>query len=324
MKKRIAIVYGGYSSEFNISVKSGRAIYENIDREFYDPYLVGITKTSWLVHLHGDDVEPIDKNKFTFSLHGVIYSFDVAFITVHGTPGEDGKLQSYFDMIGLKYINSGVFGSSLSFNKFGCNCFLKDFGIATAKGILLRKDNALNVIEISHKISLPCFIKPNSSGSSLGISKVNTLMEIPNAISKAFEQDDEVVVEAVLHGREITCGLYFDGHEIVTLPTTEILTHNDFFDYEAKYKGKSDEITPADINSELASMIQNTSKLIYRRLGLRGFARIDYMVSFDGIPHLLDVNTTPGMSEKSILPQQIKVQGLVLKNVLSQVIETAQ
>ena len=268
-------------------------------------------------------VAPIDKNKFTFLNDGVEYAFDVAFITIHGTPGEDGKLQSYFDMIGLKYINSNSFGSSLTFNKWACNSFLRAFGIATAKAILLRKGESPNPIEIADEIGFPCFIKPNGAGSSFGISKVKTLMEMPNAIAKAFEEDSEVVVEAFIAGREITCGLYYDGNEIVPLPPTEIITDNEFFDYEAKYDGESQEITPANIDAEMAAMIQNTSKSIYRRLGLNGLARVDFMVTEDRTPYLIEVNTTPGMSEASLVPQQIEAAGKSLKTVLTQLVENS-
>lgn len=321
MKKKIAVIYGGYSSEYKISEKSGRVIYEHIDRDLYEPYLVEVSEKSWHVNLKGGGVAPIDKNKFTFLLDETVCSFDVAFITIHGTPGEDGKLQSYFDMIGLDYINSGAFGSSLSFNKWACNSFLRAFGIATAKAILLRKGSSPNPIEIADEIGFPCFIKPNGAGSSFGISKVNTLMDMPNAIAKAFEEDDEVVVESFVKGREITCGLYNNGTEIVPLPPTEIVTDNEFFDYGAKYNGESNEITPADIDAELTTLIQNTSKSIYRRLGLKGLARIDFMVTEEGTPYLIEVNTTPGMSEESIVPQQIKASGADLKTVLSQLVE---
>ncbi|NOQ73940.1 MAG: D-alanine--D-alanine ligase [Crocinitomix sp.] len=321
MKKKVAVIYGGYSSEYKISEKSARVLFENIDRELYEPFMVEITLKSWHVNTIGGGVSPIDKNKFTFLTDGVESAFDIALITIHGTPGEDGKLQSYFDMIGLPYVNSGPFGSALTFNKWACNSFLRAFGIATAKAILIRKGESPSAFEIADEIGFPCFIKPNGAGSSFGISKVKTLMEMPNAIAKAFEEDEEVVVEGMITGREITCGLYFNGTEIVPLPPTEIITANDFFDYEAKYNGASEEVTPADIDAELTTLIQNTSKSIFRRLGLKGLARIDFIVTEDGIPYLIEVNTTPGMSEASIVPKQIREAGKDLKTVLSQLIE---
>lgn len=324
MKKKVAVVYGGYSSECKISEKSARVIFEHIDRELFEPYLVEITRKSWHVNLKGGGVASIDKNKFTFLNETVESAFDTAFITIHGTPGEDGKLQSYFDMIGLRYINSGHFGSSLTFNKWACNSFLRAFGVATAKAILLRKGETPNAIAIADEIGFPCFIKPNGAGSSFGVSKVKTLMEMPNAIAKAFEEDNEVVVESFVKGREITCGLFYNGSEIVPLPPTEIISKNEFFDYEAKYDGASQEITPADINTELTALIQNTSKSIYRRLDLRGLARVDFMVTEEGVPYLIEVNTTPGFSEQSIVPQQIKAAGMDIKNVLTQLISLSQ
>lgn len=319
MKKKVAIVYGGYSSESKISQKSGGVIYEHIDRKLFDPYLVEITENSWHVHLNGG-VSPIDKNKFTFIDNDEVIGFDVAFITIHGTPGEDGKLQAYFDMIGLPYINSNAFAASLSFNKWACNSFLRAFGIATAKAILIRKGDTPNAIEIADELGFPCFVKPNDGGSSFGVSKVKTLMEMPSAIAAAFEEGSEVVIESAITGREITCGIFFNGNELIALPPTEIISQNEFFDYAAKYEGKSSEVTPADIPSEWLSAIHNSTKNVYRRLGLRGFARVDYIVTSDGIPYLIEVNTNPGMSAASIVPQQLKAAGLDLSTSLSQLI----
>jgi D-alanine-D-alanine ligase len=319
MKKKIAIVYGGYSSEFKISQKSAGVIFENINRDFFEPYLVEISKDSWHVALKGT-VASIDKNKFSFLENDQEIQFDLAFITIHGTPGEDGKLQSYFDMIGLAYINSNCFGASLTFNKWACNSFLRAFGISTAKAILIREGDTPNPIEIADEIGFPCFVKPNGAGSSFGISKVKTLMEMPGAIAKAFEEDAEVVVESFIAGREITCGLYYNGTEIIALPPTEIITANEFFDYAAKYEGKSQEITPADISSEWLKAIQNKAKSIYRRIGLRGFARVDFMVTPEGEPFLIEVNTNPGMTNESLVPQQIVAAGKNLKDVLTEVI----
>jgi D-alanine-D-alanine ligase len=322
MKKKVAIVYGGYSSEHKISEKSGRMLFESIDLDLFEPYMVEISRKSWHVVLKGGSVSPIDKNKFTFLKNEVETNFDLVIITIHGTPGEDGKLQSYFDMLGMKYINSPVFGSALTFNKWACNSFLRGFGIATARAILIRKGESPNLIEIADEIGFPCFIKPNGAGSSFGITKVKNLMQMPEAIAKAFEEDQEVVVEAAVSGREITCGLYATKTGIITLPTTEIISKNEYFDYGAKYNGESDEITPADISDALSKKIQDTSKSIYRRLGLRGLARVDFMVDENEIPILIEVNTTPGLSEASLVPQQIVAAGDTLTNVLNEIIKT--
>lgn len=319
MKKKVAVIYGGYSSEFKISEKSAGMLFEAIDADLFEPYLVEVGKKSWHVS-HKGGVYPIDKNKFTFLLNDEVVSFDLALITIHGTPGEDGKLQAYFDMIGLGYVNSNAFAASLSFNKWACNSFLRAFGIQTAKAILIRKGEKPNPIEIADELGFPCFVKPNDGGSSYGISKVNTLMEMPDAIAKAFSEGDEVVVESFLQGREITCGMYSDGSNIHTLPLTEIISQNEYFDYEAKYEGKSNEVTPAEIPDDWRKQIQDTSKHVYRRLGLRGFARIDYMVSENGIPSLIEVNTNPGMSAESIVPQMIKANGQTVKSVLTEIL----
>jgi len=320
MKKKVAVVYGGYSSEFKISEKSAGMLFEAIDADLFEPYLVEIGKKSWHVS-HKGGVYPIDKNKFTFLLNDEVVAFDIALITIHGTPGEDGKLQAYFDMIGLSYVNSSAFAASLSFNKWACNSFLRAFGIQTAKAILIRKGETPNPIEIADELGFPCFVKPNDGGSSYGITKVNTLMEMPDAIAKAFSEGDEVVIESFLSGREITCGMYSDGSEIHALPLTEIISHNDYFDYEAKYEGKSNEVTPAEIPDEWRKSIQDTSKHVYRRLGLKGFARIDYMVNEEGVPSLIEVNTNPGMSAESIVPQMIRANGQTVKDVLTEILQ---
>lgn len=323
MKKKVAVIYGGYSSESEISRKSAGTIFDNIDRTLYDPYLVELTKKSWHVELKGGEVAPLDKNKFTFIENDQLSSFDVAFITIHGTPGEDGKLQAYFDMIDLPYVNSSAFAGSLSFNKWACNSFLRAFGVNTAKAILIRKGDSPNPIEIADELGFPCFVKPNDGGSSFGISKVKTLMEMPDAIAKAFSEGDEVVIESFIDGREVTCGLYFDGKNVVTLPPTEIISDNEYFDYQAKYEGASKEITPAEIPDEWTKKIQDTSKIIYRHLGLRGLARIDFMVDKNETPFLIEVNTNPGMSKESLVPQQLAAANIAMAEVFNALIEVA-
>lgn len=319
MKKKVAVIYGGYSSESKISQKSAGTIFEEMDRDLYHPYMVEITENSWHVHDKGG-VYPIDKNKFTFLVDENVLAFDLAFITIHGTPGEDGKLQAYFDMIGLTYVNSSAFAASLSFNKWACNSFLRAFGIPTAKAILIRRNETPNPIEIADELGFPCFVKPNDGGSSFGISKVKTLMEMPDAIAKAFAEGDEVVVESFLSGREITCGLYADKDGVYALPLTEIITSNEYFDYTAKYEGESSEVTPAEITEEWTKAIQDTSKNVYRRLGLSGFARIDYMVNEKGEAYLIEVNTNPGMSKESIVPQMIRKNDQSVKDVITAII----
>lgn len=319
MKQNLAIVYGGYSSEAIISEKSAGVIFEHVDRELFTPYLVEVTENSWHVH-SGGGVYPIDKNTFSYFKDDQVRSFDKVFIIIHGTPGEDGKLQAYFDMLKIPYANSNVFAAALSFNKWACNSFLNKFGVNTAKAILIRKGETPNVIEIADELGFPCFIKPNDGGSSFGVSKVKTLMEMPEAIAKAFQEGNEVVIESALEGREISVGIYANKDGIQILPPTEIKTHHEFFNYEAKYQGESQEITPADISMELLKELQDTTKNIYRRLGLFGFARMDFKVNNDSNPHLIEVNTNPGMTEESIVPQQLRAKGLTIKGVLSEVL----
>jgi len=322
MKKRVAVVYGGYSSEFDISRKSAGTIFEHINSEKYIPYLVELSKNSWHVAIKGG-VASLDKNKFTFidEADNEI-NFDVAFITIHGTPGEDGKLQAYFDMVGLKYINASHFASSLSFNKWACNCFLRTFGVTVAKSILLRKGDKPNPIEIADELGFPCFVKPNDGGSSFGITKVKKLMDMPDAIAKAFAEGSEVVIESFVEGREVTCGLYFNGKDVIALPPTEIISKNEYFDYQAKYEGASKEITPAEIPAAWTKKIQEISKLVYRRMGLRGIARVDFIVEAKTeTPYLIEVNTTPGMTGESLVPQQVRAAGGTLTQMFDELLE---
>ena len=319
MKKSIAVIFGGYSSEVVIAKKSATTIFNHIDKSLYEPYMVEITEKQWLVHIRGGQTT-INKENFSYHLENKEHAFDLAFITIHGTPGEDGKLQAYFDMIGLPYINSGCFASALTFNKWACNAFLRDFGISTAKAILLRDPLEAKPIEIADELGFPCFVKPNDGGSSFGISKVNTLMEMPEAIAIAFAEGSEVVIESFIKGREITCGMYFNGRDVIAFPLTEIISKNEFFDYDAKYNGESSEITPADIDAQLADRIQTNAKAIYRRIGLRGIARADFLITAENDIFLIEVNTTPGMSNASIVPQQIIAAGSTLTGVFNEII----
>jgi D-alanine-D-alanine ligase len=321
MKKSVAIIYGGYSSEFGISKKSANTVYSNIDTDIFTPYLVGVTKKGWAVEIEGVSI-PINRNNFTYTLNEKEVAFDVAFIMIHGTPGEDGKLQSYFDMIELPYVNSGVLASSLTFNKWACNQFLSRFGVMVAKSILLRRNDEVNVNEIGNELSYPCFVKPNDGGSSFGISKVYKEENLLEAISNAFSEGNEVLIEATLVGREVTCGMYSDGKEVVAFPVTEILTENDFFDYEAKYNGASNEVTPANISKELTLEIQTISKKIYSIIGLKAIARVDFIIDSNNVVNVIEVNTIPGMTAESLVPQQIVAAGLKLETVLTEILKS--
>ena len=321
MKKSVAVIYGGYSSEFEISKKSADTIYSNIDTNLFNPFLVEVTRGDWIVEIEGQNCS-INKNNFTYVLNEREIKFDVAFIAIHGTPGEDGKLQSYFDMIELPYVNSGVLPSALSFNKWGCNKFLNGFGIHTAKSVLLKVDDKIDIDSIGKALEFPCFVKPNDGGSSYGISKVYKLGDLAEAINNAFTEGEEVIIESTLLGREVTCGMYNNGDEVVAFPVTEILTESDFFDTEAKYSSATSEITPADISNNLTTEVQNISKKIYQILGLNAIARVDFIIDANNVVNVIEVNTIPGMTDESLVPQQIIAAGLELKNVLTEILKS--
>jgi D-alanine-D-alanine ligase len=317
--KQIAIISGGYSSEIIISRKSAVTIFKNIDRSKFTPHIIEINKEGWF-YINEDQTQvEIDKNDFSATVKGTKILFDICFITIHGAPGEDGKLQGYFDSIHMKYINSGVYASALSFNKWACNQFLQTFGIKVAKSVFLRKNDSVNINMIQRRLGFPCFVKPNDAGSSFGISKVNNESGLAKAIELAFSEGQEVVIEAAMEGPEVTCGVYQTKNGTVPLPLTEIVTDAEFFDFNAKYEGNSQEITPARVNPKITMEVQKTTLLIYQILGLNGFARADYIL-VDGKPGLIEINTIPGMSDASLIPQQVKAAGLDLQEVLGEII----
>ena len=326
MKKRtVAIVAGGYSSEHDVSLRSAAGLLSFMDNEKYDCYIVDLERDGWTA-LYCDERCDVDKNDFSFVASDGRHAFDFAYITIHGTPGEDGVLQGYFDMIGMPYSTSGVLVEALTFNKFALNNFLRaqaDFHVSPS--FLFRKGEALPAAEdIVAALGLPCFVKPNAGGSSFGVTKVKDVAGVYPAIEKAWMESDEVMVEKLMTGTEVTCGAYLKGGEIVTFPITEVVTTQEFFDYDAKYNGKVDEITPARIAPETAQRVSETTKKIYRLLGCYGIIRVDYIL--DGKPgeeaiDLLEVNTTPGMTATSFIPQQVRAAGLDIADVLSDIIE---
>ncbi len=323
MKKNIAIITGGDSSEVVISLKSAGQVIKHIDRDKYDPYLVYIREDDWHVKTGPDDgVEiPVNKNNFSFTLDGREIRFDYAFIAMHGPPGEDGKLQAYFDLLHIPYSSSGVLSLALTFNKYACKNILSHAGILTADAYLIRKSMTWDADEIIKRTGLPCFIKPNSGGSSFGVSKISLAEELKAAINKALEEDSEVLVESFIPGREFTCGaLRLAGREF-TFPVTEVIPKNDFFDYESKYtKGMAEEITPARIPDELARECQSMTAKIYDVLDCRGLVRIDFIIN-KGKPYFLEVNGIPGMSEMSIIPIQLRHLGHTEKEIYNRIIE---
>lgn len=319
MKKNIAIVWGGYSSEKEVSEKSAAGIYSFMDKEKYEVYKVKIDKECWSAE-YRNNAYPIDKNDFSFTADGRKITFDFAYITIHGTPGEDGTLQGYFDMLSIPYSNSGVLASALTFNKFICNHFLKSFGIKVAESILLKENSSFNPNEIVSRLGLPVFVKPNAGGSSFATTKVKETSQLEKAVSDAFCESSEVIIESFVSGTEVTCGCYKTRQGIQVLPLTEVVTHNEFFDYAAKYKGQVEEITPARISDEMTKKIGEETLLIYDLVGAKGIIRADYIIS-NQTPVLLEVNTTPGMTATSFIPQQVAAANLSLTDILSEIIE---
>lgn len=321
MKKNVAIIAGGDSSEIVVSLKSAQGLYSFIDKEKYNLYIAVLTKDSWYVNLPNEEKTPIDKNDFSFILNGEKINIDFAYITIHGTPGENGLLQGYFDMIGMPYSTCGVLSSAITFNKFVCNNYLRSFGISVASSIRLKNGETLSEQEVVEKLGLPCFIKPNVGGSSFGVTKVKEAAQIVPAIQKAYDEGNEVILESLIQGTEITCGCYKIKGKSVVFPITEVVTENEFFDYDAKYNGEVEEITPARISQELTQKVQELTSRIYDIVDAKGIIRVDYIIEKDGNPKLLEVNTTPGMTVTSFIPQQVRAAGLDIKGVMTDIIE---
>ncbi|GHV10506.1 D-alanine--D-alanine ligase [Bacteroidia bacterium] len=348
--KNIAIVAGGYSSEAVVSLKSAQGIYSFIDKEKYNVYIVYITRESWIVqtncHCGLDPQSPanydgiagqarndsevvIDKNDFSFTHDGKKIKFDFAYITIHGTPGENGLLQGYLDMLNVPYSCCGVLAASLTFNKFYCNHYLNTFGVKTAKSVLLRKGETKSSEEIIAELGLPVFVKPNDGGSSFGTNKVKDIKELQPAIAAAFNEGQEVIIESFMPGTEVTCGCYkvetrhatSSARKSVVFPITEVVSKNEFFDYNAKYNMESDEITPARISDALTNEIQELTAKIYDWTGAKGIIRVDYIISPDNVVRMLEVNTTPGMTATSFIPQQVRAAGLNITDVMTEIIE---
>lgn len=322
MKRNIAIVWGGYSSEIIVSAKSMAGIYSFLDNGKYNLYKVKVTREGWTVDIDGEAL-PVDKNDFSFTLpkENRKVGFDFAYITIHGTPGEDGRMQGYLDMLGIPYSNCGVTASSLTMNKFICNNYLKNFGIRVSDSLYLNKDTKYSINEIADKLGFPMFVKPNTGGSSFATSKVKSLDKLQAAIDLAFTETQEVIIERFIKGEtEVTSGCYKVKNKEVAFPLTEVVTDNDFFDYDAKYEGQVDEITPARISDTMTKEIQTLTRKIYDLVGAKGIIRVDYIIAGNE-PYLLEVNTTPGMTLTSFIPQQVAAAGLNISDVLTEIIE---
>ena len=322
-KKNIAVVMGGYSDEYKVSLKSGQLIFESLDRELYNVYKVVILKDEWYFLDENGDKKNINKADFSIHLeNGENLKFDACFNTIHGTPGENGIMQAYWDAVGQKYTGCDFYQSALTFNKKDTLAVLSKYGIPSAKSIYLRNGEEISDDEIVEKLGLPVFVKPNQSGSSLGISKVKDKIELKNAIEFAYKEDDEILIESALDGMEVSVGVLDYQGEVIVLGITEIVPDKEFFDYEAKYEGASQEITPARIDEETRKKVEEISIKAYKSLGMSGFSRSEFII-VDGIPHLLEMNTNPGFSPASILPQQAKIYGISIKDLCGNEVEKA-
>nr|WP_299388382.1 D-alanine--D-alanine ligase [Allomuricauda sp.] len=322
MKKNIAVIMGGYSSEYEISIKSGTVVHKFLDRSKYNSFPILISHKKWVYQDEHGQEHPVDKSDFSISIEGQKVHFDCIFNAIHGTPGEDGLLQAYFELLDIPQTSCNHYQAALTFNKRDLLSTLKPYGVQCAKSHYLNEGDDINEETIIQKVGLPCFVKANRAGSSYGISKVHQQKELHPAITKAFAEDNQIIIESALEGTEVSVGVITYGSAVTVLPITEIVSENDFFDYEAKYLGKSEEITPARITETQKNKVTELAKFIYQTLGLKGYTRSEFIFVGDE-PHLLEVNTTPGLTEASILPQQAKVAGISLEQLFGSAIEEA-
>ena len=325
LKRTIAIVCGGDSSEHDVSMHSAQGLYSFFDKERYNRYIVDVKGIDWHVELEDGTSAPIDKNDFSFIENGKHIEFDYAYITIHGAPGENGIMQGYFDLIHLPYSTSSVLVEALTFDKYVLNNYLRGFGVNVADSILLRRGEEYNEEEIEKRLGMPCFVKPAADGSSFGVSKVKNIDQLAPALRVAFMESDEVMIEGFLDGTEISQGVYKTKDKSIVFPATEVVTSNEFFDYNAKYNGQVQEITPARINPDTAKRVAAETSRIYDILHANGIIRIDYIISKDkegnDVINMLEINTTPGMTATSFIPQQVRAAGLDIKEVLSEIVE---
>ena len=323
LKRNIAIVCGGDSSEHDVSLRSAQGLYSWFDKERYNVYIVDVKGQDWHVELPGGITAKIDRNDFSFVEDGKAKLFDYAYITIHGTPGENGLLQGYFDLVDIPYSTSGVLVEAMTFDKFVLNQYLRGYGVAVADSMLIRRgyEHLVSEDEIERRIGMPCFVKPATDGSSFGVSKVKNPDQLAPALRKAMLESDEIMVEQYLEGTEITIGCYKTHEKEVLLPITEVVTKNEFFDYDAKYNGQVEEITPARISEDWARRVREITSHIYDILHCNGIIRIDYIISKEGKIRMLEVNTTPGMTPTSFIPQQVKCAGMTMTEVLTDIVE---
>lgn len=321
-KKNIAVAMGGYSNELEISLGSGKVVCESLDDTKYNIYPIHILSENWFYVNSNGDRFLINKADFSFFSGTETIIPDAIFNTVHGTPGEDGYLQAYWELLGIPHTSTGFYQAALSFNKRDCLTVLERYGVKCADSYYINKGDEINEEEILKIVGLPCFVKPNRAGSSFGISKVNTKKELLPSINKAFKEDHEIIVEKALVGVEVSVGVYKNNGKVIALPVTEIVSENEFFDYEAKYLGKSAEITPARISEEETNLVQQEAKRIYNILNMEGVTRSDFIIQ-DGEPNFIETNTTPGISKESIIPKQVLETGMSLKTFFGILVENA-
>lgn len=322
MKKNIAIIMGGYSSEVEISLKSGAVVYQHLSKDKYNTYKIHILKNKWALVNDNNKEYPINKHDFSAEIDGKKITFDCVFNAIHGAPGENGSILAYFELLGLKHTSAPFYQMALTFNKRDCLSVAKQYGIKTAASYYLDKGDTINIDKIIKKVGLPCFVKPNNAGSSFGISKVKTKEEMLPAIEKAYNEDSQILIEEFLDGTEVTIGVINYNNKIKVLPMTEIVTENDFFDYEAKYLGKSEEITPARISDEIHIKLEKIAIKVYKILNMNGFSRSEYIL-VNGEPHFLEMNTVPGLTAASIIPQQAAEAGISLQQLFDNAVEMA-
>ena len=327
MKRTIAIVCGGDSSEHDVSMRSGAGLYSFFDKERYNVFIVEIKGNDWHVNFDNGETARIDRNDFSFHMDGTKKTFDYVYITIHGAPGENGVLQGYFELLHIPYSTSGVLVEALTFDKFALNNYLRGFGVSVADSILVHYGQEKNLDEKSvvERLGLPLFVKPAADGSSFGVSKVKDIDTLAPALRKAFLESEDVMIEGFLDGVEISQGCYKTREKSVVLPATEVVTENEFFDYDAKYNGQVQEITPARLAPETSERVAKITSAIYDILHANGIIRVDYIISktADGKDkiNMLEINTTPGMTATSFIPQQVRAAGLDIKNVLSEIVE---
>jgi D-alanine-D-alanine ligase len=322
MKKNIAIIMGGYSSEYKISLTSGNVVFESLDKTKYNAFRIHIFKDKWVYVDTNNEEFPVDKNDFSVTVNGSKTTFDCVFNAIHGTPGEDGLMQGYFELLNMPQTSCNMYQAGVTFNKRDCLSVLKPYGIKTAESYFVNKGDVINEDDIIAKVGLPCFVKANKAGSSFGVSKAHTKADLQPSIDVAFKEDDEIIIESFLDGTEVSVGVITFKGVVKVLPITEIVSENDFFDYEAKYLGKSQEITPARLTKGQENQVNALAKKVYQVLKMKGFSRSEYIFK-DGEPHLLEMNTIPGLTRESILPQQAAAAGISLSDLFDSAIEEA-